>query len=124
MERAFALDSSDSRILMELDQLRKRMQIDHETRFNYLSEYRSLVDQRDDLYLEMVTLLNQLGRYEEAKVMLDARKFHPWEGGEGKVPAQYQIARVALAEKALAAKKIDTAMTLLNECLEVSMKLL
>lgn len=118
MERAFALDSSDSRILMELDQLRKRMQVDHETRYNQLAEYRALVDQRDDLYLEMVTLLNQLGRYEEAKEMLDARKFHPWEGGEGKVPAQYQIARVALAEKALAAKKTDTAMALLNECLE------
>ena len=46
-------------------------------------------------------LLNQTGEYEKAKTVLDAHNFHPWEGGEGKVPAQYQLARVELAKKAL-----------------------
>ena len=45
---------------------------------------------------------------------LDAHQFHPWEGGEGKVPAQYQISRVELAKKLLG----DRSITLLSECLE------
>jgi tetratricopeptide (TPR) repeat protein len=59
-----------------------------------------------------------LGRYEEAMKRLDAHTFHPWEGGEGKVPAQYQICRVELAKKAIVAKEFDKAIQLLNECLE------
>ena len=68
--------------------------------------------------LEEITLLNQLGRYEEAMQKLDAHKFHPWEGGEGKVPAQYQICRVELAKQALAAQKYEKAIWLLQACLE------
>ena len=68
--------------------------------------------------LEEITLLNQTGRYEEAMQKLDAHIFHPWEGGEGKVPAQYQICRVELAKQAIAAKEYDKAIRLLNECLE------
>jgi tetratricopeptide (TPR) repeat protein len=56
-----------------------------------------LIAQRDDLVLEEITLLNQLGRYEEAIKKLDAHKFHPWEGGEGKVPEQYVYSRIALS---------------------------
>ena len=68
--------------------------------------------------LEEITLLNQTGRYEEAMKKLDAHTFHPWEGGEGKVPAQYQICRVELAKQAIHDKDYDKAIALLNECLE------
>jgi tetratricopeptide (TPR) repeat protein len=118
LEKAFALDNSDARILMELDQLYKRINRSHAERLAFMEKYHSLVCQRDDLYLEQITLLNQLGRYEEAKEMLDAHKFHPWEGGEGKVSAQYQIARVELAKQALKAGDNQKAITLLNECQE------
>jgi tetratricopeptide (TPR) repeat protein len=67
--------------------------------------------------LEEITLLNQLGCYEEAMKKLDAHQFHPWEGGEGKVSSQYQIARVELAKQAIAAKDYEKAVQLLNECL-------
>lgn len=118
LEKAFALDNTDARILMELDQLYKRINRSHAERLAFMEKYHSLVCQRDDLYLEQITLLNQLGRYEEAKEMLDAHKFHPWEGGEGKVSAQYQIARVELAKQALKSGDNQEAITLLNECLE------
>ena len=101
MERAFHLDEHDARILMELDQLYKRMQRPHQFRLDNLERYPKLTAQRDDLLLEHITLLNQLGRYEEAMRELDSHHFHPWEGGEGKVPAQYQIARVELAKQLL-----------------------
>jgi tetratricopeptide (TPR) repeat protein len=118
MESAFRLDETDARILMELDQLYKVTGISHATRLAFLGKYVSLIDLRDDLVLEYVTLLNMLGRYEEAKQMLDSRIFHPWEGGEGKVPAQYQYARVEMAKIALAEEKSQKAIALLEECLE------
>jgi tetratricopeptide (TPR) repeat protein len=117
MEKAFHLDQTDSRILMELDQLYKRMHRPHAERLAFLQQYPQLIARRDDLVLEEITLLNQLGRYEEAMKKLDSHIFHPWEGGEGKVPAQYQICRVELAKKAIASKDYDHAIQLLNECL-------
>ena len=118
MKKAFHLDDTDSRILMELDQLYKRLQKPHQQRLDFLQKYPQLIAQRDDLVLEEITLLNQLGRYEEAKEKLDAHQFHPWEGGEGKVPAQYQFCRVELAKQALTEKKYEKAIQLLQECLE------
>ena len=118
MERAFSLDETDARMLMELDQLYKRLQRPHRERLEFLQKYPDLILQRDDLVLEEITLLNQLGRYDEAMAKLDARKFHPWEGGEGKVPAQYQICRVELTKQAIAAQKYDEAVRLLTECLQ------
>ena len=118
MEKAFRLDETDSRILMELDQLYKRIQKPHQQRLDFLQQYPQLIQQRDDLVLEEITLLNQLGRYEEAMQKLDAHQFHPWEGGEGKVPAQYQICRVELAKQALAAQEYEKAISLLEQCLE------
>ena len=118
MEKAFHLDETDARILMELDQLYKRLHKPHQERLDFLQKYPQLIAQRDDLVLEEITLLNQLGRYEEAMKKLDAHKFHPWEGGEGKVSGQYQICRVELAKQLLKTNpQSDEAKRLLEECL-------
>ena len=116
MEKAFHLDETDSRILMELDQLYKRLHRPHQERLDFLQKYPELIRQRDDLILEEITLLNQLGRYEEAMQKLDAHQFHPWEGGEGKVPAQYQICRIELAKQLLKSDP-NRARQLLEACL-------
>ena len=135
MARAFHLDENDARTLMELDQLYKRLHRPHKERLAFLQKYPELIQRRDDLVLEAITLLNQTGRYEEAMQKLDAHTFHPWEGGEGKVSAQYQICRVELAKRCLQEKpenletpespdnqapleRINIAIRLLNECLE------
>ncbi|MDE6740861.1 MAG: tetratricopeptide repeat protein, partial [Muribaculaceae bacterium] len=118
MEKAFDLDKTDSRVLMELDQLYKRLRYPHEMRLRLLEEYPDLTAKRDDLILERITLLNQLGRFQESKELLDSHIFHPWEGGEGKVPAQYQTARVELAKKAMNDGRYSEAIYFLEECLE------
>ena len=118
MERAFSLDENDERILMELDQLRKRLHHSHQERLTFLQKYPELIQRRDDLVLEEITLLNQTGRYEEAMQKLDAHIFHPWEGGEGKVSSQYQICRVELAKQALTRRDFESAVRLLSECLD------
>ena len=128
MEHAFHLNQDDERVFMELDQLYKRLHRPHAWRLAFLQKYPQLILRRDDLVLEEITLLNQVGRYEEAKQKIDAHTFHPWEGGEGKVPAQYQICRTELAKQYLSKSgqqdklhrqtHLDKAIMLLTECLE------
>ncbi|MCK9862174.1 DUF5107 domain-containing protein [Paenibacillus sp. ATY16] len=101
LEKAHALAPDDARIFYELDQLYKKLAYTAEQRLTVLERNKELVELRDDLYLEYVTLHNSLGRHEEALELIFARNFHPWEGGEGKVPAQYVLARVELAKQLL-----------------------
>ena len=117
MEKAFHLDETGARVFMELDQLYKRIQKPHAERLAFLQQYPQLIAQRDDLVLEEITLLNHLGRHEEAMKKLDAHQFHPWEGGEGKVSGQYQICRIELAKLALVRGEEQKATKLLEECL-------
>ena len=118
MERAFHLNENDERVLMELDQLYKRLHRSHAERLAFLQQYPELIQRRDDLVLEEATLLNMLGRYEEALQLIDNRTFHPWEGGEGKVSGQYQMCRLEIAKQLLKKDPADKrAKQLLEECL-------
>jgi tetratricopeptide (TPR) repeat protein len=101
MEKAFALDPADARVLFELDLLKKRAGVPPQKRLAFLTRHRRVVDEREDLLLEYVTLLNSFGRHEEALSILTARKFHPWEGGEGKVTGQYVGSLVEMAKALL-----------------------
>ena len=114
MEQAFSLDPADARVLMELDQLYKVTGRAVAERLALLERYPLLVAQRDDLYLERVTLCNQLRQYEKAKALLANRVFHPWEGGEGKVVRQYLLCHIALAQQAIALGEYDEAESLLG----------
>ena len=118
MEKAFHLDENDERIFMELDQLYKRLHRPHAERLAFYEQHAELIERRDDLVLEQATLLNMLGRYQEAKALIDNRIFHPWEGGEGKVSGQYQMCRLEIAKQLLQKDANDArAKQLLEECL-------
>lgn len=110
LEQAFACAPQDARILYELDQLRKKLAWSAGERLGHLEAQRYLVEQRDDLYIEYVTLLNQLERYDEAVMALSSRNFHPWEGGEGKVTGQYQFAHTGLGRHALENGQYEAAL--------------
>ena len=115
LEKAFALDECDSRILMELDQLYKRQGYSPEFRLEKLEKYLELVDYRDDLYLERATLYNQLSQFEKAYELIMTRKFHPWEGGEGKVTGQYVFSLTEMAKKAIQVQEFEKANELLEK---------
>ena len=111
-ERALAANDDDARLLYEWDQLRKRIGLaSAEDRLSALDARPELVRRRDDLTIERVTLLNRLGRWEEALSTLSARQFCPWEGGEGLPSAQYVGAHRALGLAALKAENPIGALT-------------
>ncbi|HEV2479489.1 MAG TPA: DUF5107 domain-containing protein [Puia sp.] len=114
LEKAFALDTADARVLMELDQLYKSMGVPFAERLALLEAHGPLVDSRDDLYLERVTLYNNLGQYDRARQLLAAHRFHPWEGGEGKVVGQFLRCQVALARAAITRGDWQEAIGLLE----------
>jgi tetratricopeptide (TPR) repeat protein len=114
-ERAFDLDPSDARVLMELDQLYKRLNREPKERLCFLEKHLGVVEQRDDLYLERAALYNYLGEHETAFDLIMQRKFHPWEGGEGKVSGQYCYALVEKAKKNLQLKEFERAFELLQQ---------
>lgn len=115
LEKAFNLDTTDARVLMELDQLYRRMKRSPEERLKFLQKYPAQVEDRDDLYLEQATLYNQLRQHEKAFELIMSRKFHPWEGGEGKVTGQYVYSLVSLARKSIADGTFAEAIRLLEQ---------
>jgi tetratricopeptide (TPR) repeat protein len=117
-ERAFALDTSDARVLFELDQLYKKMGRAPEQRLALMEQYAHLVDQRDDFTVERLSLLNILGRHSDALDVLMSHMFHPWEGGEGKVAGQYVATLVELARAHLQAGQYNDAVAYLQRALD------
>ena len=114
MEKAFELDGAYPRFLLEYDQLAAKLNRSNETRLATLEAHKKLVRARDDLYLRYITLLNCMGRYEEALGALQNHRFHPWEGGEGKVRAQYRFALIELSKQKLEKKQAAGALELLG----------
>jgi tetratricopeptide (TPR) repeat protein len=114
LEKAFELDPSDARVLMELDQLYKIIGRPFEERLALLEKYPALIASRDDLYLEKVTLHNNLMEYDMARQLLADRIFHPWEGGEGKVVGQFLLCHIELAKQALAKREFQMTLDLLS----------
>jgi tetratricopeptide (TPR) repeat protein len=113
-EKAFQTDDSDARILFELDFLYKRSNKPPVERLAFLKKYEPLVRSRDDLFIEYITLHNLLGDHKSAASLLARHHFHPWEGGEGKVSAQYVLAQVELAKIAIANDEFPRAIQLLE----------
>lgn len=118
LEEAYKLNTGDSRILMEIDQLYKRLNYPHLKRLEFLNRHKKTAFERDDLYLEYITLLNQLGRYGEALNMILSRKFHPWEGGEGKVTTQYIFSHKGLMMNAMLHENYEEAYENIYACFE------
>lgn len=117
IEKAFALDESDARVFLELDQLYKKLEVDFETRLKNYEEHIGLTRMRDDVMIEYVTLCNLLGMHEKAYETIMSHTFGPWEGAEGKITTQYKTALLEMAKKKLEEEKYAEAEELLERCL-------
>ena len=117
LEKAFSLDKEDARIFFELDQLYKKLGMPFAERLEKYEENVALIPRRDDLYIEYVTLLNQLGRNQEAYDRIMEYEFRPWEGAEGKITAQYKIALIEMAKEKMNAGEYEKAGELIRKAL-------
>ena len=117
MEKAWALDPTDARILLELDQLLHALNCSPEERLALLEKNRGLAASRDDLYCEYITVLNLCGKYEEAHRAITGHAFRTWEGAEGKITTQFKTCLLEIAKKDLAAKDWKSAKDRIQEAL-------
>ena len=116
-DRAFAANPRDARVLYERDQLWKRIGESPETRLEEFERHLDLVSTRDDLAVELATLYSQTGKPDQALKLLRARKFQPWEGGEGLVLEQWTRANLMMARQSLAGKDAAKALSYVEAAL-------
>lgn len=117
MEKAFALDTTDVRVFLEMDQLYKKLDYSFADRLAKYEEHREMIAGRDDLFIEYITLQNMVGDHKKAYDLAMGHRFHTWEGGEGKITTQYTMALVELAKKALKEGNTAESERLLRESL-------
>ncbi len=117
LERAFDLDRTDARVFLELDQLYQRMNRPLSDRLKNFEDNIQLIDKRDDLYTEYVTLLNSLGRFEDAYRCITSHNFQTWEGAEGKITIQFKVCLLNQAKELLAKGDSAKALALLEEAI-------
>lgn len=118
LEQAFALDETDSRVFLELDQLYKKLGVPFEERLKQYEAREALIRERDDAMLEWVTLYNLNGEPQKAYDLIMSHSFRPWEGAEGRISGQYKIALTALAREAMQQNDYERSEQLLNQALQ------
>ncbi|MFP4697286.1 MAG: DUF5107 domain-containing protein, partial [Eubacteriales bacterium] len=117
MKKAFELEQNNSRFLLEYNQLLGKVATSNEVRLSLLEEHIDLVKERDVLYLDYITVLNNVGRYEKALKCIENHVFHPWEGGEGKVSEQYKYTLTEMAIQHIMKNQCNKAIELLIKTL-------
>ena len=123
LEKAFALDETDARVFLELDQLYKKMDIPFEQRLKNYEDHIDIIAERDDAMLEFVTLYNLVGMNRKAYDTIMSHNFRPWEGAEGRISGQYKIALLEMAKSAMAEECYEKAEELLERALEYPLNL-
>lgn len=97
-EKAFALLPTDSRILLELDEVKQAQNESAAERLTFLREHQEVVEGRDDLLTSMLDLMVRQGDFEEALEYYISHHFHNWEGGYS-IHNAYMEANVGMALK-------------------------
>lgn len=115
LEKAFSLNPFDGRVFLELDQLHRKLGWSFEERLKEYEANKTLPEGWDDLYIEYITLVNLTGNYRKAYDCIMGHKFHPWEGGEGKITTQYTLTLLAQAREALREKNYGKAEKLIRK---------
>ena len=117
LEKAHALAPDHARIVFELLQLYKNAGVSVRERLAFLEANESIVRQRDDCFLEMITLTVQTGDFEKARQMLLSKRFNIYEGGEGKLTRLHGWLYTLWAEREGRAGNTDKALRLLDQAL-------
>jgi len=110
LEKAQSLAPQNARILYELLQLYKNLNLSPAERIALLEKYPNEARARDDCFLEKGILYTQLGKLKEAKELLLSKRFNIYEGGEGKLTRHHGWLYTMLGKQAQDAGDFDTAL--------------
>lgn len=114
---ARALAPRDGQLAYEADQLAARVGVPTAERLTALTDDLDLVLDRDTFLVTYAQLLTEVGRADEARDLLAARVFQPWEGGEGQVLAAWDTAQLAIARAHLLAGAPQQAVDAIDAAL-------
>lgn len=117
LEKSLELSPDNARIVYELLQLYKNIQMSIEERLAFLERHQALVLQRDDCALDMIILYVQIGKYDRARELLMSRRFNIYEGGEGKLTRLHGWLYTLLGSKAMQEKDASQALQWFREAL-------
>lgn len=117
LDRACRLLPDDPRLLFERDLLAKLTGATPQSRLERLEANLPCALRRDDMSAELLTLWHLCGQTDKATAVLASRKFHPWEGGEGKVTSQFILNQLLQAWQAIEAHQPARAQALLTAAL-------
>ncbi len=117
-EGALACAPGDARLIFERDQLLQRIGRPVLERVALLDAANDRVTTRDDLTVSYAHSLISAHRAQDALRILGARRFQPWEGGEGEVLRAWERAHLALSDEALEAGDGAAAVALVSAAIE------
>ncbi len=106
---------NDPRLLLEYEQLLKNMNYTPEQRLEVYEKYPELLAERDDCYLDKLTLISQLGKFEEAIELARVKRFHIYEGGEGKLTKQHAWMHVLYGKELMENGDYDKSEKIFND---------
>ena len=109
LEKALEFKSDDPRLLLEYEQLLKNTNCSIEERLAVYEKYPELLKERDDCYLDKLTLICQTGDFKTAIDMAAAKRFHIYEGGEGKLTKQHAWMHTLYGKELTEAGKYEEA---------------
>jgi tetratricopeptide (TPR) repeat protein len=107
---AMECDPNDPRFPLELDIIMESAGASAEERLRMLEERREIVLQRDDAAARLISLYLLARRYDNAIEILQARRFHVWEGNEGFVHSLYTDAHLLKGRTWLEGGHADMAL--------------
>ncbi|MBQ9784360.1 MAG: DUF5107 domain-containing protein [Clostridia bacterium] len=109
MEKALEFKGDDPRLLLEYEQLLKNMNCSIEERLAVYDKYPELLRERDDCYLDKLTLICQTGDFKTAIDMAAKKRFHIYEGGEGKLTKQHAWMHTLYGKELAEAGRLEEA---------------
>ncbi|HJA94292.1 MAG TPA: DUF5107 domain-containing protein [Candidatus Eisenbergiella merdipullorum] len=119
MEKAMENKPGDPRLLLEYQQLLKNMNAAPRQRLKVYDRYHDLMLERDDCYLDAITLYCMEGEYRKAIDMAKNRHFHIYEGGEGKLTKLHAWMHVLYANQLAAEGRSQEAVAMYMEGLHM-----
>ncbi len=108
-EKSIECNSRDARVLAELDMLYEIGGRQPERRLALLEKDVETVKQRDDSYLQFISVLVLMGRYDEAIEHLKTNHFNAWEGS-GRIRDVYVDAHLLRSRRKFDAGNYNAAL--------------